>query len=145
MSAGVRAKQMARGQVPPGEAPESENVRLNRKVTQALAEAKNPVVGVKLFQLENVHYDDAELTFDGWDGGPGARRRFDVRKGNNPDIRIAVVRQVIAIIRERASGDFTWESRVLGRNLTLSARPEDNAGLEDVIMREMFEDGRTPR
>ena len=144
-SAGVRARQIARGQVPPVEVPESENARLNRKVTADLDEAKRPVVGVKLFRLENVHYDDAELLFDGWDSGPGARRRYDVRKGNYPDIRIAVVKKVVEIIRERINGDFTWESRQRGQNLTLSARPEDTAGLEDVIMKEMFEDGRSAR
>jgi len=62
-----------------------------------------------------------------------------VRKANNPDIRIAVVRAMIAIIRDQEKGDFIWDSRRLGRSLDLSARLEDSAGLEDVLMREFYE------
>jgi hypothetical protein len=45
---------------------------------------------------------------------------------------------MIAIIRENESGDFVWQSKRLGRDVTLSARPGDNAGLEDFLMRDMF-------
>ena len=45
---------------------------------------------------------------------------------------------MIAIIRESESGEFIWISHRLGRDVTLSAAPEDNAGLEDFLMREFF-------
>ena len=45
---------------------------------------------------------------------------------------------MIAIIREREPGDFVWVSHRLGRNVNLSARPGDQAGLEDFLMQEFF-------
>jgi len=72
-------------------------------------------------------------------------QRIDVQKGNNPDIRIAVVRKIIAIIRDQESGTFRWQSLRLGRDVSLSARAEDTAELEIFMMREFFELDRTPR
>jgi len=69
---------------------------------------------------------------------------IEVRKGANPDIRVAVVRKIIEIIRAHEPGDFVWVSRRLGRQIALSARPGDNAGLEEFMMREFFGDGRSP-
>jgi hypothetical protein len=51
---------------------------------------------------------------------------------------------MIAIIRDNESGDFVWVSQRLGRNLTLSARPSENAGLEDFLMQEFFADPLRP-
>ena len=45
---------------------------------------------------------------------------------------------MIALIRENTQDDFIWVSQRLGRNVTLSARPRDNAGLEDFMMRDFF-------
>jgi hypothetical protein len=67
-----------------------------------------------------------------------------VRKGENSDIRIAVVRKMIGIIREHESGEFLWESHRLGKQLTLSARARDNAELESFMMQEFFYDVRNP-
>jgi hypothetical protein len=55
-------------------------------------------------------------------------------------MQIAVVRRMIEIIRENTDtdGDFLWISHRLDRELTLSARPEDTAGLEDFLMQEFF-------
>jgi hypothetical protein len=50
---------------------------------------------------------------------------IEVRRGVNSDIRIAVVRRMIAIIREHEHEDFIWESKRLGRNVSLSARARD--------------------
>ncbi len=79
--------------------------------------------------------------FFGWnkDIRHNTNQLVEVRKGDDSDIRIAVVRKMIAIIREHASGDFLWESRRLGRQITLSARPADNAGLEEVLLKEFFD------
>ncbi|MDB5863019.1 MAG: hypothetical protein JWO70_825, partial [Betaproteobacteria bacterium] len=69
---------------------------------------------------------------------------IEVRKGSNSDIRIAVVRRMIGIIRDHEQGDFVWESRRLGRNVDLSARQRDTAALEAFLMKEFFEDDRRP-
>ena len=63
---------------------------------------------------------------------------IEVRRGDNATIELAVVRRMISIIREHESGDFVWKSQRLGRELTLSARVSDNAGLEEVLLREFF-------
>ena len=47
---------------------------------------------------------------------------------------------MIVIIREHEKRN-SWESR-LGRNVTLSARLSDNAGLEEFMMHEFFDDAR---
>ena len=95
-----------------------------------------------IFHIEHMSDDAAEFMFYGWHK---AMRRnmaqlIEVRKGGNPDIRIAVIRKMIAIIRDYEKTDFLWESRRLGRNVTLSARARDNAGLEDFLMAEFFGD-----
>ena len=99
-----------------------------------------------MFEIKELGYDDAEFYFLGFDKdiGRNARQLIDVRKGDNSDIRIAVVRKMIAIIRENVAGDFTWVSQRLGRQVRLSARPGDNAGLEEFIMRDVFPDTRLP-
>jgi hypothetical protein len=45
---------------------------------------------------------------------------------------------MIVIIREHETEDFVWESQRLRRNVVLSARLQDNTGLEDFMMREFF-------
>jgi hypothetical protein len=106
----------------------------------------DPKRGGGMFQLRRIGSDDAEFYFNGWnqDIGRVSRQLIEVRRGTNPDIRAAVVRRIIAIIRAQEPGDFVWVSRRLGRQIALSARPGDNAGLEDFMMREFFGDGRPP-
>ena len=99
-----------------------------------------------MFDIERLGYDSAEFMFYGWnkDIRRNTMQVIEVRKGNNSDIRIAVVRRMIAIIREHEDGDFVWESQRLRRSVTLSARPRDNAGLEEFLMREFFDLGLAP-
>ena len=93
-----------------------------------------------MFSIQRMSYDSAEFTFFGWnkDIQRNSLQLIEVRKGDAPDIRIAVVRRMIAIIREQEKEDFVWESKRLGRNVMLSARPRDTRGLEDFLMREFF-------
>ena len=63
-----------------------------------------------------------------------------MRQGDNPDIRIAIVREMISIIRRYENEDFVWESHRLGRNITLSARAQDTRDLENFMLREFFDD-----
>jgi hypothetical protein len=90
--------------------------------------------------------NDAAFIFFGWnkDIGRNSRQLIEVERGDNSDIRIAVVRKMIAIIREKETGDFVWRSKRLGQSITLSARPRDNAGLEGFLMRDLFADAGWP-
>jgi hypothetical protein len=127
-------------------APQDENERARRTATGNLASTREMVFGYDpsrsggVFQVERLGYDYAEFTFVGWNGD--ARRYMkqliEVRKGTHSDIRIAVVRKMIAVIRRYEPEEFTWDSQRLGRSLTLSSRPRDNAGLEDFMMQEFF-------
>jgi len=133
-------------------ATEDENARSNRLAAANLATQRkqtfgyDPSQGGGVFQLVRVGYSDAEFLFFGWnkDIRRNTKQLIEVRKGNNADTRIAVVRRMIAIIREYEQQDFVWESRRLGRSLMLSARQRDNAGLEQFLMQEFFEDPLRP-
>jgi len=153
LSAYIEARRQARGEVPaeasasaPIAAPETDRERLNRMVAANLGLNKTPTFGDDpkrgggMFQMKRIGYDDAEFYFNGWDKDIGrvARQLIEVRKGSNPDIRLAVVRKIIEIIRAQEPGEFIWVSRRMSRMIPLSARPADNAALEDFLMREFF-------
>ena len=160
----VEARRRARGDAaPPAPAPaaepaprarvESENERANRIAAANLGLDRNPAFGRDrrksggVFDVTRMSYDYAEFVFYGWNNEirRDTMQTIDVRKGNNPDIKIAVVRRMISIIRQYENEDFVWESQRLGRNVTLSARARDSAGLEDFLMREFFEAGPAAR
>jgi hypothetical protein len=94
-----------------------------------------------VFAITRMAYDDAEFLFFGWkdDTDAAPAQAIQVRLGANRDMRIAVVRRMIALIREHERGEFQWQSWRLGRIVELSARPEDSVGLEDFLLREFFE------
>jgi len=148
-SSHLEARRRARGAAPDGglstPSVEDERERHNRSVAANLGLDRTPTFGTDrsgggVFRIERMGFDAAEFYFFGWntDIRRNSRQLIEVRKGNNPDIRIAIVRRMIAIIRDRVSGDFDWVSQRLGRNVTLSARQSDNAGLEDFLMQEFF-------
>ena len=107
----------------------------------------DPRNGGGVFQIGSFNPDYADFKFYGWrqDIRRRAAQVFEVRKGNNADIGIAVVRKMIAIIREHETGKFSWQSQRLGRGLILSAAPADNAGLEEFLMAEFFAGGQVRR
>ena len=129
---------------------ESDAARRDRIVAANLASLNAPTFGTEpknsggIFQIRRLGYDDAEFTFFGWSKDIRRRtsQKFEVRKGDNSDIRVAVVRRIIEIIRDYEQEDFSWNSQRLGRVIVLSARPSDNAGLEEFMMQEFFS---TPR
>jgi hypothetical protein len=146
-----RARRETAAYVPPVEtssAPpeEDERERHNRTVAANLGLLRTPEFGHDpeggggIFQVQRMGLDDAEFIFFGWnkDIRRNSRQLIEVQRGDNSDIRIAVIRRMIVIIREKESGDFVWQSKRLGRDVTLSARPGDNAGLEDFLMRDLF-------
>jgi hypothetical protein len=159
LAAYIEARRRARGETSRPEiagaaktAEESDLERRDRIVAANLGLDRTPTFGRGprdaggMFQVTELQYDHAQFYFFGFDRDirRNARQLIEVRRGNNSDIRIAVVRRMIAIIRESTSGDFDWISQRLGRSVTLSARAADNAGLEEFIMRDVFPDERRP-
>jgi hypothetical protein len=131
---------------------EDDNARANRIASANLGSqgrqtfGYDPTQGGGVFQIERMGYESAVFIFYGWnrEHRRNEKQPIEVRRGSNNDIRIAVVRRMIAIIREYEQEDFLWESQRLGRSITMSARLRDNAGLEDFMMREFFADARVP-
>jgi hypothetical protein len=153
MSAMLEARRRARAgaaapSVPTTEPapPDPDRARSDRNIAANLGTLKAPMVGDNtrhgggVFQLQRLGIDSAEFLFFGWnrDMRRNMTQSIDVSRGSNPDIKIAVVRKMIAIIREYEQGDFTWESRRMRRVVTLSARATDTAGLEEFLLREFF-------
>ncbi|HSN19463.1 MAG TPA: hypothetical protein VLS49_02225, partial [Usitatibacter sp.] len=93
-----------------------------------------------IFQILEKSSYTAEYAFNGW--RPDTQRRWreviEVRVKPGEDIDRAIVRSMIALIRTHYTGDFLWESRRLGKVVTLSARAEDNEYLEEFLLREFF-------
>ncbi|HEX2826845.1 MAG TPA: hypothetical protein VHP37_10900 [Burkholderiales bacterium] len=164
-AAALEARRRARGETmspapPPGPAAavappappaESANERANRLAALNLGTGNKPTYGKRppgggVFQIETRSYDYARYAFYGWnrDIRRDALQTIEVRKGNAPDIRVAIVRSMIDVIRrDYDEQDFTWESRS-GRIVTLSARRRDQAGLEAYLISEFFPDDRRP-
>jgi hypothetical protein len=125
------------------------NANLAANLPRAATGAANADLrkGGGIFEIRHMGYDDAAFMFNGWNDTMGriTPQLIEVRKGNNPNIRIAVVRRMIAIIREHSHDDFVWRSQRRDRDITLSARLSDNAALEDFLMHEFSDDwGRLP-
>jgi len=154
----IAAQRRTRGEAPQGNAPnpgtgEDENARRERAIAANLASLNDRPRGADqretggVFQITEIGYDYAQFTFYGWH--LEAKRRLtqniEVRRGSDPDIRTAVVRRMISIIRDYEQGDFTWRSNRLGGVVTLSARPEDETSLQSFLMTEFFEVTRLPR
>jgi len=160
LAAYVESRRRARGEVPStaqesapnAPSAESENERQNRIIAANIgmngrpAFGRDPKNGGGVFQIKTMEYSYAEFYFYGWnkDISRTSKQVIEVRKGDNSDIRIAVVRRMIAIIREHETENFLWESHRLGRQLTLSARARDNTELEAFMMQEFFYDVRNP-
>jgi len=127
---------------------ESDIERRNRIVASNLGLNRTPTFGYDpksaggIFQIEHLSYEYADFYFFGLnrDIGRNTKQLIEVKKGGDSDIRVAVVRKMIAIIRDNVSGDFVWVSR--HGPVTMSARLSDNAGLEEFIMRDVFPDAR---
>ena len=93
-----------------------------------------------IFEITSMGQRNATFAFRGWtnDYSTSKRQFFEVEVTSGQDVRLAMIRRMIALIREHYDGDFNWESHRLGRSVVQSARPEDNAGLEDFMMMEFF-------
>ena len=93
-----------------------------------------------VFQIISKGVRTARFSFRGWttDYNNSRREVIEVDAGLNGDVERAIVRRMIELIRKHFNGNFNWESHRLNRVVVLSARMEDNAGLEDFLMLEFF-------
>jgi hypothetical protein len=146
----VEARRRARGAgaepASPSRAELSDDQRASRIAANNLASAGNPIFGYDpdksggVFTIEHLGPDYAEFTFTGWNGDAKryTKQLIEVRRGAHSDIRFAVVREMLTVIRRYEPEEFEWDSRRLGRSITLSSRPRDSAGVEDFLMQEFF-------
>ena len=97
-----------------------------------------------IFEIKNMGLHSAQFSFKGWKNNNVSRaisEYIDVDVPDGGDVKLAIVRKMIMIIRREYSGDFNWESHRLDRVIVLSARREDNSGLESFLMQEFFGPG----
>ena len=88
------------------------------------------------FLVERMTYYDATLSFYRLNRGV---QRLEVPRENNLSIQLAVIKQVIALMRENGfSGDVNWISERLGKTVEISARERDQAKLVAFLMLEFF-------
>ena len=107
---------------------------------------RNLAVGTSgIFQIISIESRRAAFSFRGWttDSSNARREYIQVEIGTNSSIEIAIVRRMIELIRKYYKGNFNWESQRLDRTVVLSARVEDNEGLEAFMLKEFF--GEPPR
>ena len=144
-----RAREAAAGTSAPAQESaraEEESARSDRIIAanlgslRAAPPGESPRRGGGIFEIRSIGIESAEFLFFGWNRAMvrNTTQSIEVRRGTNPTIQIAIVRRMIAIIRDYENGDFQWQSRRLGRSVTLSARAADNAGLEKFLMTEFF-------
>ncbi len=127
----------------PAEAANDNRIALaNIASSMQRARRDDPAASGGMFQLRRMGYRDAQVFFRGWSANANRDRTrlISVEQGAEADLQTAVVKKMIDVIREERQGDFTWESRRLGKLLTLSARPQDDAALQRFLMQEFFPD-----
>lgn len=130
-------------------APEDDAQRANR-IARANIAAAHPggVQGAGkdehggVFQIRRLGLHSAEFMFHGWNLNfrRDSTQLINVDQGADEDIRITVVRKMIELIRRHKSADFIWNSHRLGREFTLSAKPEHDSELQQFLLREFFPD-----
>ncbi len=93
-----------------------------------------------VFEITSMGVRTAKFSFRGWTANSSNSRRewIEVDAGPGGDVERATVRSMIELIRRYYKGDFNWESQRLGRTIVMSARTEDNAGLEAFLLLEFF-------
>lgn len=118
----------------------SEDSRRNRAI------AENMKFGDSngIFEIKSMGLHSAEFSFKGWKNNNVSRaisENINVNVPDGEDIKLAIIRKMITIIRREYSGDFNWESRRLDRVVVQSARLADTSGLESFLMLEFFGPG----
>ena len=124
---------------------ESDSERANRIAKgnimaqqRSASPGQDPSQSGGMFDLRHTGISDAEFVFNGWnrDFQRGMGKTYDVR-AKDGDIHLAVVRQMIEIIRDKQPGDFTWYGTA-HKEVVMSARPKDQKELELFLLREFY-------
>ncbi len=152
LAANQRARRAANGGAP-DEVLESDDQRASRIAKANIAaQQRSSSPGQDqseaggIFEMKRTGSSDAEFVFNGWnrDFRRKLGKTYEVKIGNNPTIQLAVIRQMIEIIREQQPGDFEWYSyRLKGKSIIMSARPKDQKELEAFLLQEFY--GNDPR
>ncbi len=113
----------------------SEAAARDEKIKRNLQSGTNGI-----FEITSLSSRHATFAFRGWTNDYSSSRRefFEVEASTGQDIRLVMVKRMIKLIREHYQGDFNWDSHRLNRVVNLSARPQDNAGLEEFMLMEFF-------
>jgi outer membrane biosynthesis protein TonB len=122
---------------PGGNRGQSENEQAMERIRKNLARNVDTGAG-GVFRIDSMGIRTALVVFNGWRGTRSrtVSESAEVDAGIGGDIELAVVRKIIELIRRDNSGDFQWQSYRLNREVTLSARPQDNAELERFLKTE---------
>ncbi len=93
-----------------------------------------------VFSVTEVGTRTGSFKFRGWKDTPGSgwQSTYDVDAGPGGNVHLALVRKMISLIREHYQDKFNWDSHRLGHVVVLSAKLEENAGLEAFLMKEFF-------
>jgi outer membrane biosynthesis protein TonB len=96
-----------------------------------------------VFQITSIGPRVGMFIFRGWnvDAVNSTRQDISVDAGLGGDVQMAVIARMIVLIREHYKGNFQWDSRRLGKVVTMSARPADEAGLREFMRQEFFGSG----
>jgi hypothetical protein len=114
--------------------------RIASNINRNLRKSKSDGTG-GMFQITHVGVREGEFRFNGWHpGSDNWHESYTVDAGIGGNVRLAIVKKVIEVIRKYKTGDFEFDSRKLGRSVTMSARPEDNDALVEFLMKEFFDE-----
>jgi hypothetical protein len=99
-----------------------------------------------VFQITSIGVREGSFRFNGWNPArDNWHESYTVDAGEGGDVKLAIVRKVIEVIRKYKKGDFEFESHKLGRLVPMSARQQDNDRLENFLLMELFsEDTQAP-
>ena len=124
-----------------GGSSESEDAIARRHIASNLSKSRGEEYqqgGGGIFSIPDKGLHEATVVFHGWnhDFGRNLSQQIQVKQGSEPNIEMAIVDEVIRIIREQYKGDFEWQSPRLGKTVTRSARKEDTAALQEFLFQE---------
>ena len=100
-----------------------------------------------VFEVLNRTSLSADFKFRGWNTNFKRQwlQQYHVELGSAPDIETAVVRKMIDVIRKEKPGEFPWDSRRLGKVITMNADVRYQAELEAFLLKEIFPEYRRGR
>ena len=146
------ARQQREANTAPESGESSEPVPTANEIARANIQAQRGWMGIDkaksggIFEVRDKTPFRATLIFRGWNPNTSrnAMQLIPIELGNADNIEIAIINQMIVIIRQKTQEDIPWRSQRLGRVITLSARLKDTAALQQFLMQEMFYQNRPP-